>query len=64
MPDTPFGFGLWLYQSFVEPLFHLCQTTTILGFSLFSWLMGLSLLALGVRFVRVLFGASGDNDRG
>lgn len=61
MPNNPFDFGLWFYNSFIAPLFDLCKNTQVLGFSLFSWLLGLTLIALGVRFVRALFGA---NDRG
>lgn len=63
MPESPFDFGLWFYRSFIEPLLIICKDTNILGFSLFSWLLGLSVLALGVRFVRSLFGA-GNNDKG
>lgn len=62
MPNNPADFGLWLYNTFIDPLLDLCKNTSVLGFSLFSWVLGLSVLALGVRFVRVLFGAGGDKN--
>lgn len=61
MPENPYDFGLWFYNTFIDPLLTVCKDTSVLGFSLFSWLLGLSVLALGVRFVRSLFAAS---DRG
>lgn len=60
MPNNPADFGLWFYNTFIQPLLELCKNTSVLGFSLFSWLLGFSVLALGVRFVRSLF-SSGDN---
>lgn len=60
MPDNPFDFGLWFYNAFIAPLLDICKNTEVLGFSLFSWVLGLSVLALGVRFFRALFSA-GDN---
>ncbi len=55
--ENPADFGLWFYTSFVDPLLNICKNTTVLGVSLFTWILGLGVLALGVRFVRSFFGA-------
>lgn len=59
--NTPAEFAMWFYRVFMSPIFDVLKNTVVLGFSLFSWILGLSLVALGVRFVRALFGT---NDRG
>lgn len=58
--DNPSDFGLWFYITFIDPLLDILKQTQLLGFSLFSWLFSLSLVALAVSFVRALFG-SNDN---
>lgn len=58
--NTPADFAMWFYGAFMAPLISILKDTTVLGFSLFSWILSMSLIALGVRFVRVLF-SSGDN---
>lgn len=58
--NTPFDFAVWFYNQFIDPLFDLMKNANILGFSLFSWIISFSLVALGVRFVRSFF----DSNRG
>lgn len=60
MWNNPTDFGLWFYTSFIEPLLNICKDTTVLGFSLLSWILGLSVLSLSVRFMRVFFSARDD----
>ncbi len=60
MWENPYDFGLWFYTTLIDPLLEICKNTPVLGFSLFSWILSLSLVALGVSFVRALFG-SNDN---
>lgn len=65
MPDNAYDFGLFFYNTFIDPLIDICKSTQIFGFSLFSWLLGLSIVALGVRFVRTLFGFNNnDSEKG
>lgn len=63
MFDDPASFAVFFYTSFIRPLIRLSQDTFVLGYPLFNWLMGLTILALAVKFYRRLFSAS-DDDKG
>lgn len=41
----------WFYSTFIQPIFDLLRNTVVLGFSLFYWVFGFTVLAIGVRFV-------------
>lgn len=43
-------------QIFLHPLFNILNETEVLGFPLFNWLFGLTILSVAVRFISALWG--------
>lgn len=56
-PDTLVSWVVWFYDTFIYPLIDLCKNTDILGYSLFTWLLGISVLTIAVNFIADLFQA-------
>lgn len=50
-------FVVGFYMTFIDPLFQLLNDTDVLGVPLFYWLFGLTVLSIGVNFVRRFFGS-------
>lgn len=56
MFDSPSEFAQYFYHVFMQPLISLLKDTDIMGFSLFSWLLGLAVFSMAVGFIRAFFG--------
>lgn len=62
MPNTLTSWAVWFYDTFVDPLVHICKNTDVLGFSLFEWIISFSVISMAVGFIRALFGAENRGD--
>lgn len=61
IPQTPMAWAVWFYATFIKPLVDICQSTDVLGYSLFDWLMSLGVLSLAVTVICGLFAADRRN---
>lgn len=61
-PVQLFSWVIWFYDTFMKPLLDICKNTDVLGYSLFDWLISMSVVTLAVSFIRVLFGSSARKD--
>lgn len=53
-------FVYFLYSTFIAPIFQILRDTVILGYPLFNWVFGFTVIALGVKFFRAFLPT--DND--
>ena len=54
------SFVAGFYTAFIKPIFDILRSTSVLGFSLFYWVFGFTVLALAVRFFQRFFGSGDD----
>lgn len=55
-PNTVVSWVVWFYDTFIAPLIDICKNADILGYSLFEWLLGATVLTIAVNFLVDLFG--------
>lgn len=60
-PNTVVSWVVWFYDTFIYPLIRISKSTDVLGYPLFNWIFGLSVVALAVNFIRALFVADGKD---
>lgn len=55
-PNTLVSWVSWFYGTFISPILAICKNTDVLGFTLFEWLMSLTVVAMAVHFIQDFFG--------
>lgn len=58
--ETIYDFVLNFYSFFIDPIFSILRETDLLGFPLFNWVFGLTVLSIAVRFLRDFLGSNDE----